>query len=140
MKLVKICIFFLLALTFVSPVSAKTENIDLLLSGNDIDLLVGTPTGVKEPLDTRRTRYAPNPSQDFSNLLEDDLTTEIPFEELSWSDAEDQSATPDETEAQLLDLLAETGELEGTENMPQEEDPDKDEAISTENVETELKL
>jgi len=140
MKLIRI--FTILTFTVLGLVlpSSGSQNFDLLLSGSDIDLLVGTPTGIKEPLDSRRTIYAPDPSRDFSGFLEDDLASNITFGDLDWSDAEETPACDDQAEAQMLDLLSETGELENTENPNSYDYNDEENAFSSENVETDLKL
>lgn len=131
---------YLLILILALPASAIAQpgnSEELLLSGNEIDLLVGTPTGVTEPLDTRRTRVDESIRHDFSNLLEDDFATGNGFETLDWSDAEDKEADPDQAESELLDLLDETGEIE---SLDSSSDAKSDELISTDNVETEFKL
>ena len=115
----------------------KSDGVELMLSGNEIDLLVGTPTGVVEPLDTRRTRVDESVRHDFSNLLEDDFAAGTGFDALDWSDAEDTSPDPEQIESDLLDLLDETGEIEKLESTG--ETPNE-ELISTDNVETEFKL
>jgi len=118
--------------------TAQTTNSDKqLLSGNEIDLLVGAPTGVAEPLDTRRTRVDESVNHDLSNLLDDDFASENNFVALDWSDAEDASPDPGQTESQFLDLLAETGELEEIETK---EDATAEDVISTDYIETEFKL
>ena len=61
-------LLFVFSLLF-SVVFASETTSDLLLSGNDIDLLVGTPTGVTEPLDPKRTVIAPQDKLDFSGFL-----------------------------------------------------------------------
>lgn len=116
---------------------AYNEKTELLLSGNEIDLLVGTPTGIVEPLDNRRTRVDESISHDFSNLLEEDFAAAGNLSDLSWADAEDMPIDPSQAEAQLIDLLAETGELE---NFDFNENCENEEANSTDYVETEFKL
>lgn len=140
MKLIRIFTILTLTVFCLALPSSGSQNFDLLLSGSDIDLLVGTPTGVKEPLDSRRTVYAPDPSNDFSGFLEDELSNDVTFGDLDWSDAEEAPACDDQTEAQMLDLLSETDELENTELPDSNEDIDEENAFSSENVETDLKL
>lgn len=113
---------------------------ELLLSGNDIDLLVGAPVGIAEPLDQRRTRHDPINKQDFSEFLEDDLSGDLSFNELDWSDAEDAQVSDDQAESQLLDLLSETEELEKSDSKLDDAQTDNDDAISFDNIETDLKL
>ncbi|PKL48687.1 MAG: hypothetical protein CVV42_08575 [Candidatus Riflebacteria bacterium HGW-Riflebacteria-2] len=130
-------LMLLLAIIAGAPALAGEEKPSLQLSGNEIDLLVGTPVGVEEPLDTRRTRVDESVRHDFSNLLEEDFNSESDLAEISWSDAEDAAIDPDQAESMLIDLLSETGELEGFDFS---EDGESDEANSIDNVETEFKL
>jgi len=127
----------LLALAISATAHAGSQKPDLLLSGNEIDLLVGAPVGVEEPLDSRRTRVDESIRHDFSNLLEEDFNSETEITEIDWSDAEDANIDPDQAESLLIDLLAETGELE---NFDFSEESETDEANSIDNVETEFKL
>lgn len=113
MKFVKYLLLLLLAFPGCAY-GSQNAAAELLLSGNDIDLLVGAPEGIVEPLDQRRTKYGASNNQDFSGMLEDDLQADISFAELDWSDAEDKQPSEDETESQLLDLLSETDELENS--------------------------
>lgn len=129
-------LLFILALIGL-PGSARAENRDLQLSGNEIDLLVGTPTGVEEPLDERRTRIDETIRHDFSDYLEDDFANADELTDISWSDAEEAHIDSEEAESQLLELLAETGELE---DFDLESNNTIDNEISTDNVETEFKL
>lgn len=128
---------FLMILVAGAANCAQNKKTDLLLSGNEIDLLVGTPTGVVEPLDARRTRVDESISHDFSNLLEEDFAAEDSFSDISWSDAEDTHLDSTQAESQLIDLLAETGELE---NFDFNEIYESEEANSSDNIETEFKL
>lgn len=134
------CRLLVLVLLLALPASGsaqKSNSKEFMLSGNEIDLLVGTPTGVVEPLDTRRTRVDESVRHDFSNLLEDDFATGSGFEALDWSDAEDTSPEPEQIESDLLDLLDETGEIE---NLESTGETPNEELISTDNIETEFKL
>ena len=132
-------IFLILILTVIagSPAYAEALQSDLQLSGNEIDLLVGAPVGVKEPLDDRRSRVDESISHDFSNLLEEDFNSDTSMTKIDWSDAEDATVEPDQAESMLIDLLSETGELE---NFDFSEDSETDEENSIDNVETEFKL
>lgn len=129
-------LLFVFSLLF-SVVFASETTSDLLLSGNDIDLLVGTPTGVTEPLDPKRTVIAPQDKLDFSGFLEDDFQAEPGFATLEWSDAEDRPAGEDVTEEQLLDLLSETEEIEQSET---DDATEPSGANSDDYIETELEL
>lgn len=128
----------LLALICLLPLlaNASESSTDLLLSGNDIDLLVGTPTGVVEPLDAKRTVIAEQNRFDYSGFLEDDFQADDGFANLDWSDAEEQPVAEGATEEQVLDLLSETEEIEQSETS----EPAKSDANSTDSIETEFKL
>ncbi len=128
----------LTALIFLLPIlaSASAADYDLLLQGNEIDLLVGAPTGVVEPLDTRRTRMPEEKKVDYSGFLEEDFQSDASLADIGWIDAEDQPVDEGMTEEQYLDLVNETEEIEKTE----EDDAAKTDANSTDSVETEFKL
>lgn len=126
-------IIFILLPLFLS---GATISSDLLLNGNEIDLLVGAPTGIVEPLDSRRTRLEEEKQYDYSTLLEEDFLSDARFEDLGWNDAEEQPADDDLTEAQFLDLISETDDFEESELKK----GTKTESNSTVSVETEFKL
>jgi len=126
-------IIFILLPLFLS---GATTSSDLLLNGNEIDLLVGAPTGIVEPLDSRRTRLEEEKQYDYSTLLEEDFLSDARFEDLGWNDAEEQPADDDLTEAQFLDLISETDDFEESELKK----GTKTESNSTVSVETEFKL
>lgn len=134
--MLRICL--LSALICLLPVlaSASSSSSDLLLNGNEIDLLVGAPTGTVEPLDTRRTRIPENQQFDYSGLLDDDFQSDASFEDLGWTDAEEQPANEEMTEDQFLDLVSETDEIERIES----DDAAKTDANSFDSVETESQL
>ncbi len=131
---------FLVSVTGMAVEQKSVTEMELLLSGNEIDLLVGAPVGIVEPLDQRRTRHSTDKQHDFSNLLEDDLSADVAFSEMAGSDAEDSQITQDQAESQLLDLLSETEELEQSEKQNSVNSCEPFEAISTDNIETEFKL
>lgn len=83
-----------------------------LLSVNEIDLLVGTPEGVAEPLDSRRNKITKDNKIDYSCYLDENALTDDTSLDLSWEDAEDSSVNENQVEDQLMNLLAETEELE----------------------------
>ncbi len=128
----------LTALIFLLPIlaTASAADYDLLLQGNEIDLLVGAPTGMVEPLDTRRTRIAEEKKVDYSGFLEEDFQSDATLADLGWIDAEDQPVDESMTEEQYLDLVDETEEIEKT----GEEDAAKTDVNSTDSIETEFKL
>jgi len=129
---------FLTALIFLLPIlaSASAADYDLLLQGNEIDLLVGAPAGVVEPLDTRRTKLSEEKKVDYSGFLEEDFQSDATLADLGWIDAEEHPVDEGMTEEQYLDLVNETEEIEKTE----EDDAAKTDANSTDSVETEFKL
>ena len=88
-----------------------------LLSGNEIDLLVGTPEGIAEPLDSRRNTITKDNQIDYSKFLDDDALSEESKTDFKWEDAEDSSISDKQVENQLMDLLAETEELEKTDEI-----------------------
>ena len=128
----------LLIIVLLAPImaSASQTSSDILLDGSDIDLLVGAPAGVSEPLDTRRTRVTPGNLYDYSGLLDEDLQSEASFADLDWSDAEEQPVDEEKAEAQFLDLVSEADELEGIET----DDNAKSEVKSFDSVETNPQL
>ena len=128
----------LLIIVLLAPImaSASQTSSDILLDGSDIDLLVGAPAGVSEPLDTRRTRVTPGNLYDYSGLLDEDFQSEASFADLDWSDAEEQPVDEEKAEAQFLDLVNEADELEGIET----DDNAKSEVKSFDSVETNPQL
>ena len=128
----------LLIIVLLAPImaSASQTSSDILLDGSDIDLLVGAPAGVSEPLDTRRTRVTPGNLYDYSGLLDEDFQSEASFADLDWSDAEEQPVDEEKAEAQFLDLVSEADELEGIET----DDNAKSEVKSFVSVETNPQL
>ena len=97
--------------------NTSKKNNNSLLSLKEIDLLVGTPEGVAEPLDSRRNTITKDNQIDYSGFLDDDallLNTETDFE---WKDAEESAPNENQVENQLMDLLAETEELEKTDEI-----------------------
>ena len=93
-----------------------------LLSVNEIDLLVGTPEGVAEPLDSRRNKITKDNKIDYSCYLDENALTDDTSLDLSWEDAEDSSVNENQVEDQLMDLLAETEELEKIDEIYYNED------------------
>lgn len=88
-----------------------------LLSGNEIDLLVGTPEGISEPLDSRRNTITKDNQVDYSRFLDENAMTDEVSTDLTWEDAEDATLNEQQVENQLMDLLAETEELEKTDEI-----------------------
>ena len=130
----------LIVIALLTPVLASAANSpgkEMLLDGNEIDLLVGAPTGIVEPLDTRRTRVAPENRYDYSEFLDDDIQADASFEDLGWTDAEEQPASEETTEAQYLDLVSEADEIEIGESA---DGKTKTDAISSDSVETDSQL
>ncbi len=88
-----------------------------LLSGSEIDLLVGTPEGISEPLDSRRNNITNDNQVDYSKFLDENALPEEPETNLDWKDAEETVPNENQVENQLMDLLAETEELEKTDEI-----------------------
>lgn len=88
-----------------------------ILSINEIDLLVGTPEGVSEPLDYRRNTITKDNQVDYSCFLDENGLTEDSETDIKWEDAEDCIPNENQVENQLMDLLAETEELEKTDDI-----------------------
>lgn len=119
--------------------ATKEETLNRVdLSGAAIDLLVGTPDGVIEPLDQRRTKPAKEEKHDFSEYLGYDEEVENSISpEISWEDAEEEKLPTDSEESTYLDLISEVDELEG-QNF-EEVDTSLDGNLS-DSVETGIKL
>ena len=96
---------------------AAENNTTVLLSGSEIDLLVGTPEGISEPLDSRRNTITKDNQVDYSRFLDENAMTDEVSTDLIWEDAEDLSPNEQQVENQLMDLLAETEELEKTDEI-----------------------
>ncbi len=124
-------------LVFASGDSIKALPVSNL-DGSAIDLLVGTPDGVEEPLDERRTRPEPIIDHDFSEFLSYDPTfEENTSADLSWQDAEETSGEDDAETGSVKDLIDEIEDFEAqAENDSQAEFNDN----ISDYVETELKL
>ncbi|MBQ3644806.1 MAG: hypothetical protein II961_09435 [Candidatus Riflebacteria bacterium] len=90
----------------------NTDKKQNILSVKEIDLLVGTPEGVAEPLDSRRNTITKDNQIDYSSFLTDDALPENSKLEIEWKDAEDSNPNENQVENQLMDLLAETEEIE----------------------------
>ena len=109
-----------IVLSFCNYCSAdnKTTNKDSkLLSGNEIDLLVGTPEGISEPLDSRRNTITKDNQVDYSKFFDDNALSESTESDFEWKDAEESVPNENQVESQLMDLLAETEELEKTDEI-----------------------
>ncbi len=95
----------------------ESSNESNLLSSNEIDLLVGTPEGIAEPLDSRRNTITKDNQVDYSKFLDDNALSDTPETNLEWKDAEESVPNENQVENQLMDLLAETEELEKTDEI-----------------------
>lgn len=124
---------------------AATATTELFLSTNDLDLLMGTPTGVIEPLDGRRSQVLEENRIDYSLMLDDDLDIRDSFNEANWTEATDTAFNESEIETEYLNLISETGELEDI-SLESEflanyfENSAKDEEIFKEQIETDDEL
>ena len=56
------------------PTDKKESN--LTLSGTEIDLLVGTPEGIAEPLDSRRNGISKDNQVDYSGFLDENALSD----------------------------------------------------------------
>lgn len=106
-------------------VMAANNSPQNLLSNNEIDLLVGTPEGVSEPLDSRRNTITKDNQIDYSKFLDENALTDESNTDLSWEDAEDAVPNEAQVENQLMDLLAETEELEKTDEIYYNDEADE---------------
>ena len=120
----KIKIVFILTLFIILTINsfclaekkeAKKET--NLLSSSEIDLLVGTPEGISEPLDSRRNSITKDNQVDYSKFLDDNALSNTQETDFEWKDAEDSAPNENQVENQLMDLLAETEELEKTDEI-----------------------
>jgi hypothetical protein len=122
------------------PLAAEEKN---SLDANAIDLLVGTPRGIVEPLDQRRKPEKTPTKIDFSEFLQVDNPGSSSFPEIEWQDAEGFGETNNSTDseatnqAEILDLIADIEELEEYDDTNLSTDFD---SKLTDSVETEFKL
>ncbi len=91
---------------------AATATSEMFLTTNELDLLMGTPTGVAEPLDGRRTVLTEDNKIDYSTMLDDDFIIRDGLTEVDWQEASELSFTESEIETEYLNLISETSELE----------------------------
>ena len=95
----------------------KNNNQANLLTGKEIDLLVGTPKDISEPLDSRRNSISKENQVDYSSFLDENALSEENENPFNWEDAEESVPNENQVESQLMDLLAETEELEKTDDI-----------------------
>ena len=93
---------------------AAAAGSELFLSDNDIDLLCGVPKGVREPLDSRRTKYETPKTNEFSNLLDEDFYINDSTTMPDWQDAEEKYPEKEEIESEYLDLVSEVESLDNS--------------------------
>ena len=111
-------LFIVLAFCNYSFADYKDDNKEPnLLSGKEIDLLVGTPEGISEPLDSRRNTITKDNQVDYSKFFDDNALSESTESDFEWKDAEESVPNENQVENQLMDLLAETEELEKTDEI-----------------------
>jgi hypothetical protein len=134
MKKILLLIFICLIATSLRAESPGSIDLD----GSAIDLLVGAPEGVVEPLDERRTRVEEDEAVDFSSFLSLDSEFETANSEyIIWQDAEEDLPSKDEQTTTYLDLISEVEDMDD-ENFTDFE-IESDSNIS-DSVETGLKL
>lgn len=137
----KFLLLFFLATLLTSSViagekSPKGRVADL--DGTAIDLLVGAPGGVVEPLDERRTRPLQQTELDFSKFLDYDTSfEEADTNEITWQDGEEPQFAPEDENENFIDLIA---EIEDYENQQYEGNETEIDSIVADNIETEMKL
>lgn len=124
---------------------AATATTELFLTTNELDLLMGTPTGVAEPLDGRRTRITEQDQIDYSLMLDDELSIMEDFTQGHWNDANELMFNESEIETEYLNLISETGELEDISKESEFlanyfENTSKDKEIFKEQIETDDEL
>ncbi len=107
---------FIQSVVYAAKPTDKKES-NLTLSGTEIDLLVGTPEGIAEPLDSRRNGISKDNQVDYSGFLDENALSDEMVASMSWEDAEDSEIDESKVENQLMDLLAETEELEKTDEI-----------------------
>ncbi|NLM16435.1 MAG: hypothetical protein GX221_01815 [Candidatus Riflebacteria bacterium] len=113
-------VFVIISVLALSAQELYEENLDSLplFSLQEIDLLVGIPSESVEPLDKRRSRVDLSIGlEEADRLMVDEfpIGSENSLQEniaTSWYDFSEEEITPEELEAQILDLLAETGDLD----------------------------
>ena len=98
---------FFLVLSLIPALLPATEN-EAVLDSMAIDLLVGTPRGVKEPLDERRSvKGEAEIKADFIQYLDSALPENTDAMEVSWQDAEEKTNfNNDLASSTYLDLMA----------------------------------
>lgn len=101
---------FLLMIMLVVAAGAGASSRQTVLDGKAIDLLVGAPDGVVEPLDARRTQI--EVSKDKINELLVDDSYDLAVASFEWQDAEAAEVDEADVENVLLDLLSEFDDIE----------------------------
>ncbi|MBP5467915.1 MAG: hypothetical protein J6Z11_01570 [Candidatus Riflebacteria bacterium] len=129
--------FIILAVVFLIYNRCSADNSRYgnkkVLSNNEIDLLVGTPEGISEPLDVRRNKITKDNQVDYSSFLDENALSDNENLNFNWEDAEDSTPNENQVETQLMDLLAETEELEKIDEIFYHDDEDEN-ASETENI------
>ena len=119
-KIILSLLFLFIVLTFSNNCFADKKNDNNntnLLSVKEIDLLVGTPEGIAEPLDHRRNTITKENQVDYSSFLDDNALPDNSETNIEWKDAEENVPNENQVENQLMDLLAETEEIEKTDEI-----------------------
>ena len=105
-------IFLLIFLLFAS-VSRSEPKQSGDLTGTAIDLLMGTPEGMVEPLDQRRNSFKPDQNLDFKDFLDYDSTFEANSQaDFSWQEAEETDDESNPDGENLIDLISEIEDIE----------------------------
>ena len=127
----------ILSLSGCCHIFASEQNIipkEIKLSNSEIDLLVGTPEGISEPLDSRRNSISRDNQIDYSSFLDENALIDNSQADLTWEDAEDNPPNENQVENQLLDLLAETEELEKTDEILYHKEYEEEQASYTQQL------
>ncbi len=129
-KLLLASVFCLVPLIAIAAAAGS----ELFLSDNDIDLLVGVPRGVREPLDSRRTKLETPKTNEFSNLLDEDYYINDSITMPDWQDADEKSPKKEEIESEYLDLVSETQTLDSSDLKKDFEDLENIEYANKTNI------
>lgn len=105
-----LCLLSMPIFCFANGTKPSTDG---TLSGSAIDLLVGTPGGVNEPLDARRTKIEKK-DYDFSEYLKyDNAVEDSTAPEIDWDDEGTNNPLSDSDNSTYLDLISEVDEFDG---------------------------
>lgn len=108
------CLLYLLLFTFFASTTCFASDKSADLNGTAIDLLMGTPEGMVEPLDQRRNSFKPVTDFDFRDFLDYDSASEENSQaDFDWQDAEESGDENNLDSENLIDLITEIEDIEG---------------------------